>query len=78
MARCTGTCVKHRQVDGKPKMISERYLGSAKDIEALLDTLGTRHRKLVETAEATGAVEVTVVFDAGQNSAASFTRVTDT
>lgn len=26
------------RVDGKPKMVSERYLGSAADIEALLDT----------------------------------------
>ena len=25
------------RVDGKPKMVSERYLGSATDIEALLD-----------------------------------------
>ena len=25
------------RVDGKPKMVSERYLGSAKDIEKLLD-----------------------------------------
>ncbi|AIY02692.1 hypothetical protein ART_3093 [Arthrobacter sp. PAMC 25486] len=25
------------RVDGKPKMVSERYLGGAKDIEKLLD-----------------------------------------
>lgn len=27
------------RVDGKPKMTSERYLGSAKDIEKLLDAM---------------------------------------
>jgi hypothetical protein len=25
------------RIDGKPKMVSERYLGTAADIEALLD-----------------------------------------
>src|SRR5680860_69794 len=39
------------RVDGKPKMVSERYLGSAADIEALLDaqetaTLPARTRHL--------------------------------
>ena len=29
------------RVDGKPKMVSERYLGSAADIEALLDAQET-------------------------------------
>ena len=30
------------RVDGKPKMVSERYLGSAADIEALLDAREVR------------------------------------
>lgn len=29
------------RVDGKPKMVSERYLGSAEDIEKLLDAKET-------------------------------------
>jgi transposase len=51
-------------VDGKPKMISERYLGSAADIEALLDAREaavlpgrTRHLGFGDVAAAWGMLE---------------------
>ena len=51
-------------VDGKPKMISERYLGSAADIEALLDAREaavlperTRHLAFGEVAAAWGMLQ---------------------
>ena len=51
-------------VDGKPKMISERYLGSAADIEALLDAREsaavpgrTRHLAFGDVAAAWGMLE---------------------
>src|SRR5437899_9973814 len=51
-------------VDGKPKMISERYLGTAADIEALLDAREaaalperTRHLAFGDVAAAWGLLE---------------------
>src|SRR5260221_375125 len=51
-------------VDGKPKMISERYLGTAADIEALLDAREaaaaperTRHLAFGDVAAAWGMLE---------------------
>src|SRR5258708_6331943 len=51
-------------VDGKPKMISERYLGSAADIEALLDAREaailpdrTRHLAFGDVAAAWGVLQ---------------------
>jgi hypothetical protein len=51
-------------VDGKPKMVSERYLGSAADIEALLDArevavvpARTRHLSFGDVAAAWGVLE---------------------
>src|SRR5713101_8705267 len=51
-------------VDGKPKMVSERYLGSAADIEALLDAREsavmperTRHLAFGDVAAAWGVLE---------------------
>src|SRR5260370_42051782 len=51
-------------VDGKPKMISERYLGTAADIEALLDAREaaalperTRHLAFGDVAAAWGMLQ---------------------
>ena len=51
-------------VDGKPKLVSERYLGSAADIEALLDAREaaalpdrTRHLGFGDVAAAWGMLE---------------------
>ena len=52
------------RVDGKPKMVSERYLGSAAEIEALLDAREaaalperTRHLAFGDVAAAWGLLE---------------------
>src|SRR5208282_4588276 len=52
------------RVDGKPKLVSERYLGSAADIEALLDAREaaalperTRHLAFGDVAAAWGMLE---------------------
>ena len=52
------------RVDGKPKMVSERYLGSAAEIEALLDAREaaalperTRHLAFGDVAAAWGVLE---------------------
>src|SRR5450759_2520907 len=52
------------RVDGKPKMVSERYLGSAADIEALLEArevaalpARTRHLGFGDVAAAWGVLE---------------------
>jgi len=62
------------RVDGKPKMVSERYLGAAADIEALLDAQDTammpartRHLAFGDVAAAWGVLarlDVTGVIDA--------------
>ena len=62
------------RVDGKPKMVSERYLGSAAEIEALLDARGaaalperTRHLAFGDVAAAwglLGELGVTGIVDA--------------
>jgi transposase len=62
------------RVDGKPKMVSERYLGSAAEIEALLDTREaaalperTRHLAFGDVAAAWGVLDeagVTGIVDA--------------
>lgn len=66
--------------DGGIPLLAHAYPGNKPDVTqfpAMIDALGARYRKLSET---TGSQipEVTVVFDAGQNSAANFTRLTDT
>jgi hypothetical protein len=52
------------RVDGKPKMVSDRYLGSAAEIEALLDAREaaalperTRHLAFGDVAAAWGLLE---------------------
>lgn len=67
--------------DGGIPLLAHAYPGNKPDVTqfpTMIDALGARHRKLAHTAGAPGNPEVTVVFDAGQNSAANFTRVTDT
>lgn len=67
--------------DGGIPLLAHAYPGNKPDVTQfplMIDALGTRHRKLAETAGITAPAEVTVVFDAGQNSASNFTRVTDT
>ncbi len=73
--------------DGGIPLLAHAYPGNKPDVTVfplMIDVLGTRHRKLAETTGTSGTAgtpgnpEVTVVFDAGQNSASNFTHVTDT
>ena len=67
--------------DGGIPLLAHAYPGNKPDVTqfpVMIDALGARHRKLAQTAGKTAIPEVTVVFDAGQNSASNFTRVTDT
>ncbi len=67
--------------DGGIPLLAHAYPGNKPDVTQfplMIDALGARHRKLAETAGMTTAPEVTVVFDAGQNSASNFSRVTVT
>ncbi|AIY02691.1 transposase [Arthrobacter sp. PAMC 25486] len=67
--------------DGGIPLLAHAYPGNKPDVTQfplMIDVLGARHRKLAETAGTTTSPEVTVVFDAGQNSASNFSRVTDT
>ncbi|MCU6481651.1 IS1634 family transposase [Arthrobacter sp. A2-55] len=67
--------------DGGIPLFAHAYPGNKPDVTQfplMIEALGARHKKLAETAGVTVAPEVTVVFDAGQNSASNFSRVTDT
>lgn len=67
--------------DGGIALLAHAYPGNKPDVTqfpAMIETLGSRHSKLTETAGTPAQPEVTVVFAAGQNSAANFTTVTDT
>jgi transposase len=67
--------------DGGIPLLAHAYPGNKPDVTQfplMIEALGARHGKLAETAGITEAPEVTVVFDAGQNSASNFSRVTDT
>lgn len=67
--------------DGGIPLLAHAYPGNKPDVTqfpVMINALGARHRKLAKTAGLPGAPKVTVVFDAGQNSASNFTRVTDT
>lgn len=67
--------------DGGIPLLAHAYPGNKPDVTQfplMIDALGKRHRRITDTAGIPGAPEVTVVFDAGQNSASNFTRVTDT
>lgn len=67
--------------DGGIPLLAHTYPGSKPDVTQfplMIEALGARHRKLADLAGSGDAHEVTVVSDAGQNSASNFTRVTDT
>ena len=67
--------------DGGIPLLAHAYPGNKPDVTqfpVMIDALGARHLKLAETAGAPGDPEVTVVFDAGQNSTTNFSCVTDT
>lgn len=67
--------------DGGIPLLAHTYPGNKPDVTQfpdMIDTLKTRHRTLTDTTGIADNPEVTVVFDAGQNSADNFTRVTDT
>ncbi|MDJ0358590.1 IS1634 family transposase, partial [Paenarthrobacter sp. PH39-S1] len=72
--------------DGGIPLLAHAYPGNKPDVTqfpVMIDALGARHRKLATTATtgtagAPATPEVTVVFDAGQNSASNFLCVTDT
>lgn len=68
--------------DGGIPLLAHAYPGNKPDVTQfpdMIEALGSRHRKLAATTgPSSDDAEVTVVFDAGQNSAANFSRVTDT
>ncbi|MFI8414869.1 IS1634 family transposase [Paeniglutamicibacter gangotriensis] len=67
--------------DGGIPLLAHAYPGNKPDVTQfplMIDALGARHRKLADLAGGPRSPKVTVVFDAGQNSASNFTRVTDT
>lgn len=67
--------------DGSISLLAHAYLGNKPDVSQrplMIDALGARRRKLAGAAGVPGGPEVTVVFDAGQNSAVNFSRVTET
>ena len=69
--------------DGVP-LVAHAYPGNKPDVTqfpAMIDQLSARHKKIAEKAGTPGSTpgdpEVTVVFDAGRNSAGNFAHVTD-
>src|SRR5664279_4473377 len=67
--------------DGGVPLVAHAYPGNRPDVTqfpAMIDQLSARHQKLAEKTGVPGSPEVTVVFDAGQNSASNFAHVTDT
>ena len=65
--------------DGGIPLVSHTYAGNRPDVTqfaAMIDLLITRHTTLAHHAGTPAAAEITVVFDAGQNSAANFTHLT--
>ena len=66
--------------DGGVPLVSHAYPGNKPDVTqfpAMIDLLHNRHTALVKEAGLTAPATMTVVFDAGQNSAANFTHLTD-
>jgi hypothetical protein len=62
-------------------LVSLAYPGNKPDVTqfaTVIDLLRARHAALAEQAGAHAPVEMTVVFDAGQNSAANFAHLADT
>src|SRR5665811_1953655 len=78
--------------DGGIPLVAHAYPGNKPDVTqfpAMIDQLSARHRQIADKADGSGGAsdgsggamgtpEVTVVFDAGQNSAANFAHVTGT
>src|SRR5664279_788100 len=67
--------------DGGIPLVAHAYPGNKPDVTqfpAMIDQLSARHRQIAEKTGVPGSPEVTVVFDAGQNSASNFAHVTDT
>jgi transposase len=67
--------------DGGVPLVSHAYPGNRPDVTqfaAMIDLLTARHAALASHTAAAGAAEMTVVFDAGQNSVANFAHLTDT
>jgi transposase len=67
--------------DGGIPLVSLAYPGNKPDVNqftTVIDLLRARHAALAEQAGAHAPVEMTVVFDAGQNSAANFAHLADT
>ena len=72
--------------DGGVPLVAHAYPGNRPDVTqfpAMIDQLSARHQKIADKASntsggTTNTPEVTVVFDAGQNSASNFAHVTGT
>ena len=67
--------------DGGVPLVSHAYPGNRPDVTqfaAMIDLLTARHAMLAEQAGAASPAEMTVVFDAGQNSVANFAHLTGT
>ena len=66
--------------DGGVPLVSHAYPGNKPDVTqfpAMIDLLNARHAALVKETGLTAPATMTVVFDAGQNSTANFTHLTD-
>ncbi len=64
--------------DGGIPLVSHAYAGNRPDVTqfaAVIDLLVARHAAVAEHPGPLGASEITVVFDAGQNSTANFTHL---
>lgn len=67
--------------DGDVPLVSHTYPGNRPDVTqfaTMIDLLSARHAALVTRVGPPTAAEVTVVFDAGQNSVANFTHLIGT
>jgi len=67
--------------DGGVPLVSHAYPGNRPDVTqfaTMIDLLTARHAALADQTGAPTPAEVTVVFDAGQNSVANFTHLADT
>src|SRR5674476_212718 len=67
--------------DGGVPLVSHAYPGNRPDVTqfaTMIDLLCARHAALAADTGAHTPAEMTVVFDAGQNSVSNFTHVTDT
>ena len=67
--------------DGGVPLVSHAYPGNRPDVTqfaTMIDLLRARHAALAAEAGAPTPAEMTVVFDAGQNSVANFAHLTDT